>query len=72
MSRSKLVLLLTHVEGIEEHTQGTSCSDACFAPLRLIASLLNESLPLEIDDGGKVNQPLIVIDLLICQEELVV
>jgi hypothetical protein len=33
---------------------------------------LNESLPLEINDGGKVNQPLIIVDLLISHEELVV
>ena len=72
MGRSELALLLTHVEGIEEHAQGASCSDACFTPLRLVASLLYESLPLEINDGGKVNQPLIVVDLLISHEELVV
>lgn len=71
MRRPKLALLLTHVEGIEEHAQRASCSDASLTPLRL-ASLLNESLPLEVDDGGKVNQPLIIVDFLIRKVELIV
>ena len=71
MRRPELALLLTHVEGIEEHAEGTSCSDASLTTLRL-ASLLNESLPLEVDDGGKINQPLIIVDLLIRNVELVV
>ena len=71
MRRPELALLLTHVEGIEEHAEGASCSDASLTTLCL-ASLLNESLPLEVDDGGKVNQPLIVVDLLIRKVELVV
>lgn len=71
MRRPELALLLTHVEGIEKHAQGASSSDASLTPLRL-ASLLNESLPLEVDDGCKVNQPLIVVDLLIRKVELIV
>jgi hypothetical protein len=71
LRRPKLALLLTHVEGIEEHAQGASCSDASLTPLRL-ASLLDESLPLEVDDGCKVNKPLIIVDLLIRNVELVV
>jgi len=71
LRRPELALLLTHVEGVQEHAQGASCSDASLTPLRL-ASLLNESLPLEVDDGGKVNQPLIIVDLLIRKVELVI
>ena len=71
MRRPELALLLTHVEGVEEHAQGTSCSDASLTTLCL-ASLLDESLPLEVDDGCKVNQPLIIVDFLIGKVELVV
>jgi hypothetical protein len=71
LRRPELALLLTHVEGVEEHAEGTSCSDASLTTLRL-ASLLDESLPLEVDDGCKVNQPLIIVDFLIGKVELVV
>jgi len=71
LRRAELTLLLTHVEGVKKHAQGASCSDASLTPFRL-ASLLNESLPLEVDDGGKVNQPLIIVDFLIRKVELVV
>lgn len=58
------MLLLTQVEGIEEHAERTSCSQTGFAPLGLGASLLDQALPLEINDCCEVYKSSIVVNLI--------